>query len=103
MSISLYVANSDFETSKIIIDNRRLEALEKALDHATRALELQCSELSKVSLIDGVMQTGIIATMARESIDSYRKSIEALEELSGKIYDHLTGYGSEEYREAASR
>ena len=103
MSISFYVANSDFDTSKIIIDNRRLEALDSALDHATRALELQISELNKVSLIDGVMQAGIIATMARESIDSYRKSIEALEEFSGKIYDHLTGYGSKEYREAASR
>jgi hypothetical protein len=104
MSLIIIPSNTDLlEASKIIIDNRRLQALESSLDHATRALELQISELEKASLIDGVMQTGIIATMARESIDTYRKAIEALEELSGKIYDHLTGYGSEEYREAASR
>ena len=103
MSISLHVANVDFDGSKIIIDNRRLQALESSLDHATRALELQISDLEKLSLIDGVMQTGINATIARESIDTYRKAIEALEEFSGKIYDHLTGYGSKEYREAASR
>ena len=104
MSLIIIPSNTDLlEASKIIIDNRRLEALEKALDHATRSIALQISELEKHSLIDGVMQAGIIATIARESVDSYRKSIEALEELSGKIYDHLSGYGSEEHREAASR
>lgn len=104
MSLIIIPSNTDLlEASKIIIDNRRLQALESSLDHATRALELQISDLEKLSLIDGVMQTGINATIARESIDTYRKAIEALEELSGKIYDHLTGYGSEEYREAASR
>ena len=90
-------------SNQITIAGEDLAAIGSALDYSSRALSLQISELEKVSLIDGEMQIGIIATMARESIASYRKSIEALEELSGKIYDHLTGYGSEEYREAASR
>ena len=103
MSNQIAIKSAGWDHSKIIIEGAGLEALESALEYSSRALELQIAELEKLSLVDGVMQTGIIATMARESIDTYRKAIEALEELSGKIYDHLTGYGSEEYREAASR
>ena len=70
----------------ITIEEQDLAAIDSALDYASRALELQISELEKVSLIDGVMQTGIIATMARESIDTYRAAIDTIEGLSDRIY-----------------
>ena len=93
---------SGFDHSKIIINTGKLEALDLALDHSSRAIELQIADLEKLSLVDGVMQIGTIATAARESIDRYRKSLEIIEELSNAIYDHLSGYGSGEYREAAA-
>jgi hypothetical protein len=103
MTLSIHLSNAGYDHAKIIIDNKKLEALDSALDYSSRALELQISDLEKLSLIDGVMQTGINATIARESIETYKKAIEIIEELSGKIYDHLSGWGSEQYREAASR
>ena len=75
---------------QITITGADLAAIDSALDYASRALELQISELEKLSLVDGVMQTGIIATMARESIDTYRSAIDTIEELSGKLYEYLT-------------
>ena len=71
---------------QITITGADLAAIDSALDYASRALELQISELEKASLIDGVMQTGIIATMARESIDTYRAAIDTIEGLSDRIY-----------------
>ena len=62
-----------------------LAAIESAIDYGSRALSLQISELEKVSLIDGVMQAGILATIARESIATYRAAIETLEGLSARI------------------
>jgi hypothetical protein len=103
MTLSIHLSNAGYDHAKIIIDNKKLEALDSALDYSSRALELQISDLEKLSLIDGVMQTGINATIARESIETYKKAIEIIEELSGKIFDHLSGWGSEQYREAASR
>lgn len=103
MTLSIHLSNAGYDHSKIIIDNKKLEALDSALDYSSRALELMIKDLEKLSLIDGVMQTGINATIARESIETYKKAIEIIEELSGKIYDHLSGWGSEQYREAASR
>ena len=70
----------------ITIEEQDLAAIDSALDYASRALELQISELEKASLVDGVMQVGIIATMARDSITTYRAAIEALEGLSDRIY-----------------
>ena len=103
MTLSIHLSNAGYDHAKIIIDNKKLEALDSALDYSSRALELMIKDLEKLSLIDGVMQTGINATIARESIETYKKAIEIIEELSGKIYDHLSGWGSEQYREAASR
>jgi len=102
MSNQIRLTSSGFDHSKIIINTGKLEALDHALDYSSRALELQIGDLEKLSLIDGVMQTGINATIARESIATYRKALEIIEELSNAIYDHLTGYGSEEYRAAAA-
>jgi hypothetical protein len=70
---------------QITIAGEDLAALGSALDYASRALSLQISDLEKASLIDGVMQTGIVATMARESIATYQAAIETLERLSDKI------------------
>ena len=102
MTLSIHLSNAGYDHAKIIIDNKKLEALDSALDYSSRALELMIKDLEKLSLIDGVMQTGINATIARESIATYRKALEIIEELSNAIYDHLTGYGSEEYRAAAA-
>jgi hypothetical protein len=90
MSNQIAIKSAGWDHSKIIIEGAGLEALESALEYSSRALELQISELEKLSLVDGVMQTGIIATMARESIDTYRAAIDTIEELSGKLYEYLT-------------
>jgi hypothetical protein len=71
---------------QITITGADLAAIDQALDYASRALELQISELEKASLIDGVMQVGILATMARESITTYRAAIDTIESLSDTIY-----------------
>jgi hypothetical protein len=70
---------------QITIAGEDLAALGSALDYASRALSLQISDLEKLSLIDGVMQTGIHATIARESIATYRAAIDTIEGLSAKI------------------
>ena len=75
---------------QITITGADLAAIDSALDYASRALELQISELEKASLIDGIMQVGILATMARESIDTYRPAIDTIEGLSGRIYKART-------------
>ena len=72
-------------SNQITIAGEDLAAIGSALDYSSRALSMQISELEKVSLIDGVMQTGIIATMARESIATYRAAIDTIEGLSAKI------------------
>jgi hypothetical protein len=72
-------------SNQITIAGEDLAAIGSALDYSSRALSLQISELEKVSLIDGVMQAGIIATMARESIATYRAAIDTIEGLSAKI------------------
>ena len=72
-------------SNQITIAGEDLAAIGSALDYSSRALSLQISELEKVSLIDGVMQAGIIATMARESIATYRAAIDTIERLSAKI------------------
>ena len=77
-------------SNSITIEEQDLAAIDSALDYASRALELQILELEKVSLIDGEMQIGIIATMARESITTYRAAIETIEGLSDRIYSALT-------------
>jgi hypothetical protein len=72
-------------SNQITIAGEDLAAIGSALDYSSRALSMQISELEKVSLIDGVMQAGIIATMARESIATYRAAIDTIEGLSAKI------------------
>jgi hypothetical protein len=101
MALSIRLSNPDFDHVQIIIDHKKLEALENALDYSSRALELSISDLEKLSLIDGVMQTGINATIARESIETYKKAIEIIEELSAAIYNHLLGFSSEEWHKNA--
>lgn len=70
----------------ITLEEQDLAAIDSALDFASRALSLQIADIEKFSLIDGVMQVGIAATMARESIASYRAAIDIIEELSSRIF-----------------
>jgi len=71
---------------EVTIEEQDLAAIDSALDYASRALSLQIADIEKFSLVDGVMQVGIAATMARESIASYRAAIDTLEGLSGRIF-----------------
>jgi hypothetical protein len=90
MSNQIAIKSAGWDHSKIIIEGSTLEALENALEYSSRALELQIADLEKLSLIDGVMQTGINATIARESIATYRKAIDTIEKLSEAIYTFQT-------------
>jgi hypothetical protein len=98
MTLSIHLSNAGYDHAKIIIDNKKLEALDSALDYSSRALELQISDLKT-----GAKEYPAAADHLLASVATYEKAIEIIEELSGKIYDHLSGWGSEQYREAASR
>jgi len=87
----LTIINSGWDHVKVMITPADLEALDSALDRASRSLELELRDLEKISLIDGVMQTGINATIAREAMDSIKKHLDTLEKLSEAIYTYQTG------------
>lgn len=87
----LAIMNTGWDHVKIMITPADLEALDSALDRSSRSLELELRDLEKISLIDGVMQTGINATIAREAMDSIKKHLDTLEKLSEAIYTYQTG------------
>lgn len=88
---------SGYDHSKIIINTGKLEALDQALDHSKHSLELQIADLE-----EGAREYPPAAPHLLASAETYRKAIEIIEELSNAIYDHLSGYGSSEYRSAAA-
>lgn len=97
MALSIHLSNAGYDHAKIIIDNKKLEALDHALDHASRALELSISDLKT-----GAKEYPAAADHLLASVATYERAIEIIEELSGKIYDHLSGWGSSEYQTAAA-
>lgn len=87
----LTIINSGWDHVKIMITPAELEALDSALDRASRSLELELRDLEKISATDGVMEIGINATIAREAMDSINKHLATLEKLSEAIYTYQTG------------
>lgn len=90
MSNQIAIKSAGWDHASIIITPANLEALDSALDRASRSLELELRDLEKISLVDGVMQTGINATIAREAMDSIKKHLDTIEKLSEAIYTFQT-------------
>lgn len=87
----LLIKSAGWDHASILITPATLEALDSALDRASRSLELELRDLEKISATDGVMEIGINATIAREAMDSIKKHLDTLEKLSEAIYTYQTG------------